>query len=173
MCALCIKTSFVLPFTLANESTERDIRRAYIVYDPLYPSFQESLNRFRQGENAELFQRGAEQMVHNVGLYDTRRSSEDRIGDLSAPRQEDTATPGPTETVADAEDGRVEVPRQDGHRGHRDGDNNQGSEAEVRRRISQQKAVSSQRNSGSKSTKNRSKPTTTQPVKYPVLPLET
>ena len=122
MCALWIKTSFVLPFILANESAERDIRRVYIVYDPLYPSFQESLNRFRQGENAELFQRGAEQMVHNVGLYDTRRSSEDRIGDLSAPRQEDTATPGPTETVADAEDGRVEVPRQDGHRGHRDGD---------------------------------------------------
>ena len=115
-----------MPFTLANESAERDIRRAYIVYDPLYPSFQESLNRFRQGENAELFQRGAEQVVHNVGLYDTRRSSEDRIGDLSAPRQEDTATPGPTETVVDAEDGRVEVPRQDGHRGHQDGDRRDG-----------------------------------------------
>ena len=40
----------------------------------------------------------------------------------------------------------------------------------VRRRVSQQRAISSQRNSRNKSAQNRSNPTTTQPVKYPVLP---
>ena len=120
-CALCI-VSFVVSFILANESAERDVRRAYIAYDPMYPSFKERLARFRQGENAKLFHQGAEQVIHNVGLYDTRRSSEDRTGDFSAPRQEDTATPGPTEAVVDAEDGRVEAPRQDEQRGHQDGD---------------------------------------------------
>ena len=124
MCiVLCeLKKSSLCSITLANEPAERDVRRAYIIYEPLYPSVQERLNRFRQGENAELFQRGAEQVVHNVGLYDTRRSSEDRSGDFPAPRQEGTATPGPIEASVDAEDGRVGSPRQDRQREPREND---------------------------------------------------
>ena len=83
---------------------ERAVRRAFIAYEPLYPTFQERLDRLRLGETAELFQRGAEQVVHNVGLYDTRRSSEDRSADFTAPRPEDLATSGPPEAVIDEEE---------------------------------------------------------------------
>ena len=121
LCELCKR--FLCSVTLAHEPAERDVRRAYIIYEPLYPSVQERLNRFRQGENAELFQRGAEQVVHNVGLYDTRRSSEDRSGDFPAPQQEGTATPGPIEASVDEEDCRVGSPRQDRQREPQENDN--------------------------------------------------
>ena len=120
LCELCKR--FLCSVTLAHEPAERDVRRAYIIYEPLYPSVQERLNRFRRGENAELFQRGAEQVVHNVGLYDTRRSSEDRSGDFPAPQQEGTATPGPIEASVDEEDCRVGSPRQDRQREPREND---------------------------------------------------
>ena len=64
--------------SLADDDAEQNISHAYVPYAPLYPTFQESLNRFRRGEHSELLHRGAERIVHNVGLYDTRRSSEDR-----------------------------------------------------------------------------------------------
>ena len=68
--------------SLADDDAEQNISRAYVPYAPLYPTFQESLNRFQRGERSELLHRGAERIVHNVGLYDTRRSSEDRGVDI-------------------------------------------------------------------------------------------
>ena len=97
-------TAFCLVFILADDNAERDVRRASIAYDPLYSIFQERLDQFRRGESAELFQRGAEQVVHNFDLYDTRRSSEDRSGDFTAPNPEDPATPSPPEAVVDEEE---------------------------------------------------------------------
>ena len=83
-----LRTDFVLFFVrrsistlvaiLADDDAEQNISRAFVPYAPLYPTYQESLNRFREGERSELLRRGAERIVHNVGLYDTRRSSEDR-----------------------------------------------------------------------------------------------
>ena len=82
--------------TLANDDAERSISRSYVTYAPLYPTFQESLNRFRQGERLELLHRGAERIVHNVDLYDTRRNSEDCGVDISVILEE-LVTSGPSE----------------------------------------------------------------------------
>ena len=68
--------------SLADDDAEQNISRAFVPYAHLYPTFQESLNRFRRGERSELLHRGAERIVHNVGLYDTRRRSEDRGADI-------------------------------------------------------------------------------------------
>ena len=87
--------------TLANNNTDRDVRRAFIPYAPLYPTFEERLSQFRQEGHAELFQRGAEQVVHNVGLFDTGRgrSSEERSSDFIASLPEGVVTPGPSEAL--------------------------------------------------------------------------
>ena len=90
--------------TLANENVDQEIRRATIPYSPLYPTFQDRLNAFRQGEHAELLQRGAERVIHNVGLYDSRRSSEDRSVDAAVLRPADTALPGPLEDSVEQEE---------------------------------------------------------------------
>ena len=104
---------------------------------PCIPPFQERLGRFRQRENTELFHRGAEQVVHNVCLYDTRRSSEDHDGELPTARQEDTAKPGPTEAVVGAEDDRANSTRQNGYRGDREDDNSFGRTSIVARHFLQ------------------------------------
>ena len=108
---ICLqKTILVRPFplgrcvTLANENVDREIRRATIPYSPLYPTFQDRLNAFRQGEHAELLQRGAERVINNVGLYDSRRSSEDRSVDAAVFRPADTALPGPLEDSVEQEE---------------------------------------------------------------------
>ena len=94
----CLSTPFVI---LANNNTDRDVRRAFIPYAPLYPTFEERLSQFRQEGHAELFQRGAEQVVQNVGLFDTGRgrSSEERSSDLIVSLPEDVVTPGPSEAL--------------------------------------------------------------------------
>ena len=70
----------------------------------MYPTFQDRLNAFRQGEHAELLQLGAERIVHNVGLYDSRRSSEDRSVDAAVFRLADIALPGPLEELVGQEE---------------------------------------------------------------------
>ena len=97
--------------TLADDDVERSITRAYVPYAPLYHTFQESLNRFRQGERLGLLQRGAERIVHNVGLYDTRRSSEDGVADIPI-FLEELVTPGPVETHLEGE-GEQSAPSND------------------------------------------------------------
>ena len=78
--------------------------RVSIPYEPLYPTLQERLDQFRRAEQAELLQRGADHVVHNVGLCDSRRSSEDRSVDLAAFYPEDIVTPGPVEvSIGEAE----------------------------------------------------------------------
>ena len=88
--------------SLADDDAEQNISRAFVPYAPLYPTFQESLNRFRRGERSELLHRGAERIVHNVGLYDTRRSSEDRGADIPVILEE-AMPPGPSEERLEAE----------------------------------------------------------------------
>ena len=78
-------------------------------YAPIYPTFQESLNRFRQGEHSELIQRGAERVVHNVGIYDTRRSSEDESVNLVVVHHADIPSAGPQESTLDS-DVRPDLP---------------------------------------------------------------
>ena len=102
---------FVTPFvdyavslvsvTLADD--DRNVRRATVPYAPLYPTFQESLDRFRRGEHSELIQKGAERVFHNVGVYDTRRSSEDGSVNLVAVHPADIPSAGPQEQSLDNE----------------------------------------------------------------------
>ena len=87
--------------TLADD--EHNVRRATVPYAPLYPTFQESLDRFRRGEHSELIQRGAERVVHNVGVYDTRRSSEDGSVNLVVVHPADIPSAGPQEQSLDNE----------------------------------------------------------------------
>ena len=87
--------------TLAND--DHNVRRATVPYAPLYPTFQESLNRFRRGEHSELIQRSAERVVHNVGVYDTRRSSEDGSVNLVVIHPADIPSAGPQEQSIDNE----------------------------------------------------------------------
>ena len=101
-CVLVVQkkeTFFWLLRTLADD--ERNVRRATVPYAPLYPTFQESLNRFRQGEHSELIQRGADRVVHNVGIYDTRRSSEDEGVNLVVVHPADIPSAGPQESTLD------------------------------------------------------------------------
>ena len=87
---------------LANNDAERSTSRAYVPYAPLYPTYQESLNHFREGERSELLRRGAERIVHNMGLYDTRRGSEDRGFDTPIILEE-VVNPGPSEAHLEGE----------------------------------------------------------------------
>ena len=82
---------------MADNDRELDIRHALVPYPPLYPTFQESLDRFRQGEREELHRRGAEQVFHNVELYNTRQSSEDGNADLVPVLPEDIPPLAPQE----------------------------------------------------------------------------
>ena len=95
--------------TLANDEAERDITRAFVPYAPLYPTFQKRLDLFRHGKYSELLHRGADQVVHNVGLYDTRRSSENRNIDVNF-ASEELMTSGPSETHLGEEEGQVVQP---------------------------------------------------------------
>ena len=98
---LLLSTFSLVFVTLAND--DHNVRRATVPYAPLYPTFQESLNRFRRGEHSELIQRGAERVVHNVGVYDTRRSSEDGSVNLVVIHPADIPSAGPQEQSIDNE----------------------------------------------------------------------
>ena len=84
---------------LANHNAEHNVQRATIFYAPLYPTFEDRLNRFRQAEASELQQRGAERIIDNAEIYGSQRSSEDASVDLVAPRPEDIPSPGPPDTI--------------------------------------------------------------------------
>ena len=88
--------------SLANNAHERDIRHALVPYPALYPSFQENLDRFRQREQEELLQRGAEQVFQNAELYNTRQSSEDG-NPLVEHHREDAPVEGPQEQQVEEE----------------------------------------------------------------------
>ena len=79
--------------TLANDDPKREIPRAIVRYPPLYrsPPFQTVLDRFRQGE---LLRRGADHIVHNVGLLDAPPDSEYDSAELVAAAAEDAIAPG-------------------------------------------------------------------------------
>ena len=94
----CFKT-FCLPCILADHDAEHNVQRATILYAPLYPSFEDRLNRFRQAETSDLQQRGAERIIDNAGIYDSQRSSEDASVDLVAPLPEDIPSRGPPDAV--------------------------------------------------------------------------
>ena len=98
---LLLSTFSLVFVTLAND--DHNVRRATVPYAPLYPTFQESLNRFRRGEHSEFIQRGAERVVHNVGVYDTRRSSEDGSVNLVVIHPADIPSAGPQEQSIDNE----------------------------------------------------------------------
>ena len=73
-------------FTLADEEA-RNVSRASVPYAPLYgnPTFLSALAHFRNAEHrsleaTDLFNRGAERVIHNVSLF------------------EDEVTTGPAET---------------------------------------------------------------------------
>ena len=69
-------------FSLADDNEQRLVSHATVPYSPLYrnsPYFT-ALRLWREGERrsvdaSDLFQRGADQVVHNAGFYDSRRSS--------------------------------------------------------------------------------------------------
>ena len=90
---------FVVYCILADRNAGRDVHRAAIPYAPLYPTFEDRLNRFRQAEASDLRLRGAEQIVDNAEIYGSQRSSEDASIDLVVPRPEDIPSPGPPDTV--------------------------------------------------------------------------
>ncbi len=89
--------------TLANDEVERDNTRAFVPYAPLYPTFQERLDQFRRGKHSELLLRGVDKVVHNLGIYDTRRSSEDRSTDVTCAPKE-LVTSGFSETDFEEEE---------------------------------------------------------------------
>ena len=72
----------VLRFSLADEDEQRPVSHATVHYPPLSQGspYLSALRFWREGERrsvdaSDLFQRGADQVVHNAGLYDSRRSS--------------------------------------------------------------------------------------------------
>ena len=94
---------------LANDDAEHDIPRAIVHYAPLYPTFKERLNRFRQGEQSDLRQRGAERVVDNVGIYGSQRSFEDASVEFVAVHPEDLITTGPSEAAIKAEQDDISI----------------------------------------------------------------
>ena len=94
----CCKT-FCFFCILADHNAEHNVQRATILYAPLYPTFEDRLNRFRQAETSDLEQRGAERVIKNAEIYGSQRSSEDASVDLVAPRPEDIPSPGPSEAT--------------------------------------------------------------------------
>ena len=94
----CCKT-FCFFCILADHNAEHNVQRATILYAPLYPTFEDRLNRFRQAETSDLEQRGAERVINNAEIYGSQRSSEDASVDLVAPRPEDIPSPGPSEAT--------------------------------------------------------------------------
>ena len=71
-----------LSFSLADDDEQRPVSHATVHYPPLQQGspYLSALRFWREGERrsvdaSDLFQRGADQVVHNAGLYDSRRSS--------------------------------------------------------------------------------------------------
>ena len=85
--SFCLKHLFVvnvrvMRFSLADEDEPRPVTHATVHYPPLSQGspYLSALRFWREGERrsvdaSDLFQRGADQVVHNAGLYDSRRSS--------------------------------------------------------------------------------------------------
>ena len=97
-------------FSLADDERQ-SISRATVRYPPLYrnPPFLAALGHFREAERrsidaTDLFQRGADRVVHNAGLYDSRRSS------TQEDRPELVEEAGPSNHPEEAGDQRVTSP---------------------------------------------------------------
>ena len=117
---VCVRT-----FTLADDEAP-PIPRATVPYPPLYqnPPFLAALGHFREAERrstdaTDLFQRGADRVVHNTGLFDSRRSS------IQDDRPVDLAEAGPSGVGRDVEEPRRGTPENDqplspGRRGRQD-----------------------------------------------------
>ena len=83
--------------------------RATVPYPPLYrsPTFTNALEHFRDAERrsleaTDLFQRGAERVVLNSGLFDSRRSSTDGV-EIQEILPEDQVDVGPADRQLDVE----------------------------------------------------------------------
>ena len=79
---LFVENVRVLRFSLADEDESRPVTHATVHYPPLSQGspYLSALRFWRDGERrsvdaSDLFQRGADHVVHNAGLYDSRRSS--------------------------------------------------------------------------------------------------
>ena len=96
---------------LADDNPEREISHALVPYPPLYqsPSFRAALDRFRQEEQGELRRRGADHVIHNVGIFDNQHSSEEDSADREAVDPEDLVVSGPSEHSI-GEEVRLETP---------------------------------------------------------------
>ena len=73
-------------FSLADDDEHREVSPATVPYPPLYSEtpYLSALRFWREGERrsvdaSDLFQRGAEQVVHNTELYESRRNSSQEV----------------------------------------------------------------------------------------------
>ena len=77
-------------FSLADDDEQCSVSHATVPYPPLFRDspYVSALRFWREGERrsvdaSDLFQRGAEQVVHNAALYESRRSSTQEVrGDI-------------------------------------------------------------------------------------------